>query len=239
MSEHCPVCHKEFESLGHHWRWNKEHRPEIIDHQMEVAKGLLMGDGCLTGRQNQNHTSSGQNPSLVVRMITPEYLRHLDGIFGHLSRGVILEDTGEENARNLKEGLGVEYEDCKDIYRWYTCSHPDFLPLSAWYDSGKKVWPEYVNLTPTVLKHWYAGDGSLADGGAITIAMSNEEGNESKIESYFTSAGLPAPNNWQTHERSGERSGVTHRAVWNVSEAKELLEYMGCPPPGFEYKWDI
>lgn len=228
MSEFCPECEREFKSVGHHWAHNPSHRPNITDRQMDITTGLLMGDGCLQ-RPDDTH------PSLRVNTISKDYLQYLDKIFGYISRGVSLQAEADTQEEYFRDSFGRGCN-ASDVYRWYTCSHPELERFTSWYDSGKKVWPKDIDLTPTVLKHWYCGDGSMNRGGQIYISMSNEIGNEEKVEKYFKRVDIPQPNNWQTHD---VQLGTAHNAVWNVEESKELREYMGEPLPGFEYKWKI
>lgn len=228
----CPQCAKRFDSVAKHWRWKPDHRPSLTDEQRDVVIGSLMGDGCIA-----NHHHETYNPNLVVQMVTEEYLDRLDEAFGIFSGGVRFQASSEDQKRYFEDYFGRSAE-CQDIYRFRTCPHPDFEEFNSWYSGEKKQWPEDIELTPTVLKHWYCGDGSLSESRTLFIGMSNEVGNEEKVESYFREVGLPLPNAWHTQERNiGNRSGENHYARWNVEETKELLEYMGSPPPGFEYKW--
>lgn len=192
-----------------------------------------MGDGTVSHKNREN-------PSINVKMITEEYLEYLGKIFGNLGRPVRLERSAKESAENnRKTGFhkNADSSNYSDIYGWKTCGHPKIKEFSEWYVTGEKVWPEKIDLTPTVLKHWFVGDGCYnVPNGSISIGLSNEAKNEEKIASYFENVGLPRPNNW---------NNTTHncQAVWNVSESEELWEYMledghGIPP-GFEYKWPV
>lgn len=224
--EECPTCREKFKSVGHHWSHYPDHRPKISDNQMEIATGLLMGDGSI---------SAGDHlPALRANMTNQEYLSWLDSQFPYIGRGVVLQASAEKQAEYAEQSFGENFDTC-DIYRWRTSSHQAFTPLLAWYESGNKVWPDDIELTPTVLKHWYCGDGCLKSQNQVTIAMSNELGNEGKVEEYFTSVGLPKPT-WESHKSSNRNTWVLI-ARWSVSESKELLDYMGKPLPGFEYKW--
>jgi len=82
-------------------------------------------------------------------------------------------------------------------------------------------------LSPKILKHWYAGDGSLhREDRIIQIATTNEIDNKQKIEKMFRDSDLPEPNGW----------GET-QMWWNKEESQKLLNYMGKPIKGFGYKW--
>lgn len=184
-----------------------------------------MGDGTLK-RQSKNS-------SIQIETVTQEYLEYLDDTFGVISTGVKFCSSAEQNEIRLREGTGYKGPaDCSDTYIWWTRTHPDFNQYRSWYDSGKKIWPTDIELTPTTLKHWYVGDGSWTRGGSnnyITISMSNERQNTDKVKRYFAEAGLPVPN--------FRSSGHRFDAYFTVNESEQLWKYMGEPLPGFEYKW--
>jgi hypothetical protein len=230
MSATCPECDSEYKSLGNHWRYNPEHRPELSDYQKDVVTGLLMGDGSLDSRDG--------NPILTVEMVNKEYLEELDRIFGVLSTGVKHKSSAEEEAkRALHSGFEAtgDPSNYSDKYRLRTRSLPDLKEFN-WYTTGEKIWPSDIKLTQTVLKHWYAGDGSLNNNGSrfyLEIHCSNEIDNKDKIGSYFDDIGISI-DRWRD-DNYGKRRGAV---VFNKESAEKLLSYMGDPLPGFEYKWD-
>lgn len=234
MLDGCPACGNKYKKLGNHWAENPEHRPDLTDRQCEIIVGLMMGDGCLD--------RCNVEPRLMVNMITPEYLHYIDDIFGCLGTGVSFGMTAKDAAAmNRESGFrpGAKEENYSDIYRWWSRTHPELNEFN-WYsgESGKKVWPEDINLTPTVLKHWYAGDGyrrTSDKNGVISVAMSNEAKNTEKVTKYFENAGLPLPSNYTNSERNNGKTKCD--ASFTVEDSKELWEYMGDPLPGFEYKW--
>jgi len=236
----CPECGERYNHLGKHWSRSDCNYPELTQRQYEVAVGLVMGDGTIN--------KGGKNPYLQCSMITKEYLEYLDNIFGVLSTGVRLRQTAEESAqfsRNSGFRPNAKKENYHDMYTLQTCHLPQLDEFSSWYDSGEKVWPMNIELTPTVLKHWYVGDGCYQNNGTkdcIKIGLSNEKMNEEKVSSYFKKVGLPSPNRWSiTVQNENGRSYENCQAKWNVEESYKLLEYMlkdgyGIPN-GFEYKW--
>lgn len=227
MSNKCPECGESFKALGIHWRKGGCNHPPFTKEQDEIITGLVMGDGCI------NLTT--KTPRLQINMTSKEYLIHLDDIFGILSTGVTLHQTAKERAnQNNESGFhpDADEKNYKDAYWLQTRSHPGLSKFADWYESGKKVWPDDIELSPTVLKHWFVGDGSWHNTSGqnyIRIAMSNEKENVEKVSQYFTDCGLPQPN-FQTN-------GEYCAASFTVSESVELWEYMGEPLPGFEYKW--
>jgi hypothetical protein len=194
-----------------HWSHEPSHRPDISQHQHEIIVGVLMSDGSIE--------RGSKNPTLSFGMTNEEYLNYLDSVFGVIGTGVKKRDVDNDNWNQL--------------YWWNTRRHPDLSQYEDWYHSGEKVWPPDVELTPTVLKHLYVGDGSWANKNGsnhIRIAMLNESDNTDKVDDMFERAGLPAPMNYS-------KSDTHCTAIWSVEQSKELWEYMGDPLPGFEDKW--
>jgi hypothetical protein len=229
----CPVCGKEYKNLATHWHHSPSHRPDLTQKQIEITTGLLMGDGCAD--------KCSRNSRVKCAMISPNYLEYINDIFGCLATGVSLRETAAESAKNNRDtGFrpDAKEENYSDVYKWQTRTHPKFNEFREWYSSGEKVWPKDIELTPTVLKHWYVGDGYYSNkqgNDRIEIAMSNETENTKKVSQYFTDVGLPQPSNYGISTRkSGDK---TCDAQWDVEDSHILWEYMGEPLPDFKYKW--
>jgi len=228
MTEICPDCGDEFSRISGHWAQSKCRYPKLSSNQKKIITGLLMGDGTM-GR-------SSKNPWIQANMITEKYLHYLDDNLGIISNGVKFHMTAEENAhRKRQSGFrpNANKKDYSDIYVWRSKCLPELIEFSEWYNSGKKVFPEDIELSPTVLKNWYVCDGcwNNKNGCAyISISIVNERENTEKIEQYFRKSALPTPEYYSDTE-------YTFEARWGVESSKRLLEYMGSPLPGFEYKW--
>jgi len=234
VSENCPDCGDEYDRLGNHWRYNPSHRPNLTDLQEQIITGLLMGDGSVVKVGNRK-------PHVQCEMVSENYLEYIDDVFGCLSTGVRLKHTADENSERVRKSgfnINAKKENYSDTYYWCSRKHPELAKYRDWYSTGKKIWPEDIELTPIVLKHWYCGDGHLNDkdtAGYIQIAMANEVENRDKVNSFFTSVGLPSPSNYSITER--ESGSNICQAYWTVDQSYELWEYMGNPLPDFEYKW--
>jgi len=234
----CGNCGEEFGQLGKHWAYSTScSHPKLSKKQKEVVTGLLMSDGTVSTNPNDK-----SNPRLQCKMINKKFLEYIDKeIFPKLGLGVKKTRTAKESLKDLEERrfrTTGDLENYNDIYSWQTRRLPDFRIFYDWYSSGEKIFPEDIKLTSKVLKYWYVGDGSYNKKNGkrhIQIAMSNERENKDKIETYFKEAGLPEPNSWNENKR--EDGSLRCSAVWNVSESKELLNYMGEPIKGFGYKW--
>lgn len=162
-----------------------------------------MGDGWV-------HRGS-KRPAFKVATTEKEYINYLYGELSPLSCSI------------------NEYQD--GLYTMTTHSLCCLEEFSSWYDSGEKVFPENISLTPTILRNWYACDGSLVRGRYINIGVSNERERLGNITSLFRDVGLPEPrtNTWGDSEA---------QLVWKVSESEKLLSYMDGSVPGYEYKWE-
>lgn len=227
--ELCHDCGHRYDRLSHHWTASDEcEYPELTERQHNIIRGLMMGDGC------SGYHESNANPNITVRCIVPEYLEYLSDEFGVLGSDVALVKTGAEKAaENRDSGFrpDARAENYSDQYCFNTMSTPEMWQYRDWYETGEKVWPDDLELTPETLTHWYVGDGNnSAVYPELRIGMSNEKENTEKVERYFERAGLPTPDRWDISE--------THcNACWRTDTSKELFEYMTGPLPGYEYKW--
>lgn len=224
----CGECGRMYDSISHHWGSSPSHEPELSKHQHDVLTGVLMGDG---------HVKvNGKNGHLTVNMITRPYLKVLDNTFSELSNGITLDRTAEESFKQSGGVFQTDKENFNDIYQFRTKAHREITPYRDWYSSGEKVWPENIDLTPTVLKHWYCCDGSYNTSNnhrSIRIGVKNEKGAKQKVDTYFEEKGLPTP------YYSEPPNSITGSCVaeWSNIPSDELFEYMGEPIDGFKYKW--
>jgi len=213
MTKVCSSCGESFKRIGSHWSSGRCTYPDLTDKQKEIATGILMGDG---------HIDATSTPCLVVNMITKKYLKYVDNCFGVLGNGVKLHKEPEGNR--------------KTVYRWTTVRHPYFKELESWYNSGNKVFPSNIEITPRVLRHWYCGDGSWkgkGSGSNLEIAMANEMYETNKISELFKEAGLPTPN-YKSYENEDNRMCT---AYFSSADSPEVFDFMGDSLVGFEYKW--
>lgn len=233
MVKECPECGNNYKKIGRHWHAKPKHKPELGEKLQEIITGLLMGDGCVT--------KNGENARLEVNMTNKKYLKFLQSKLGVLSSDISLKRSAEDSYLENKNRLpdsNLNKENYSEIYHLRTCTHKGFNKYREWYSSGEKVWPQNINLTPAVLKHWYVTDGhydTKKSHERIKIAMANEIKNREKVNSYFEEKDLPPPSNYNISERkSGGKSCV---AVFSKSASEDLFDYMGSPPQGFKYKW--
>lgn len=215
--------------LGSHYGSKPDHRPELTDEQHQIISGLLMGDGHIN--------RSATTPRLRAEMINREYLEYLDDKFSHIGNGVSLSRTAEEQSKSHRESgfnESADEESYSDCYWWETMCHQELEEYATWYESGEKVFPKDLKLTPTILKHWYVCDGGIIDKNAknerIRINLDNERKNKEKILSYFDMI--------DTSDCYWDEQEHFTALCFNVEQSKKLYEYMGDGLPGFEYKFD-
>ncbi len=218
----CDCCGNEYERIASHWAHKQSHKPSLTQKQKEIVTGLLLGDGWLN--------RGNKNPFVGIETVSDQYLEYISDQFGILGMDVFEYRSAEENAnRNKNIESTDKAENYSDTYRWRSRTHPELQKWADWYSTGEKVWPEGIELTPTVLKHWYCGDGNWNNSNSnnyIRISTSNEIENKNKINKMFNEVGLAIPSNFD---------GINME--FTVEQSKELWEYMGKPLPDFEYKW--
>lgn len=193
-----------------------------------------MGDGTVT-------TEKKRNPKFQIAAISPNYLKYINDKFERFSGTVSLKNTSSEQAEKSRiSGFSEDAleENYNDVYQLQIMRHPDLSEFRDWYETGEKVWPSDIILTPTTLKHWYCGDGHYNNSGTanhIEISMSNEVDNTGKVNNLFNQSGIPSPSNYKVYER--DDGYVNCAAEFTVKQSNILWDYMGNPPPDFQYKW--
>lgn len=193
---------------------------------MEILTGILMGDGDIHGQKDAN-------PHFRVRMTNQDFLIRLNEQFGVLSTGVFLDRTAKQQYRQATDSDHEKFEvtneeSYSDLYGLRTRSHPQLHRLREWYETGQKRFPSNLRLTPTIAKMWYVCDGWLAKTADHRPRVMIKAANESSRPEYLID--LLSHHGFHPHFTRTELE-------FTASETEELLDWMGSPPPGFEYKW--
>ena len=213
----CPTCGDAYVSLGSHWKESCEPAP-LTDYQHELLTGHLMSDASTRVRDDR--------ACLRWMMTNKSYMEWLDQELGWLTNGFKLIRTAEESAA-YTDGDPDKYN---ALYEARTVRHPELVKYH-WRKGGQKRFPR-IDLTPTVLKVWYCGDGGLgfASGsrypGYAYISCANEEDRPEFLKSLFD----PVPSVSPTVRGRG-------RICFTQSDTNAFLDWLGGAPPGFEYKW--
>lgn len=155
----------------------------------------------------------GRNCYVSVSNTKKEFLKWFDREMGVLSTGV--KEHGEPSENEVQA---------------YTCStrtHPDLDEFLSWYNQSVKKPPE-KELSPLSLKCWYVCDGTVNvdENRRPTARISSRKSDEVKerFRKIFVYHGFDPT--WS----------YSH-LVFNCDETEKLLDRMGEPLPGFQYKW--
>lgn len=220
--EICPRCRNAYSKITIHWTKACEH-PRLFNHQLELIKGLLCGDGSVEQRR----------ATFRVEMINKRFLEWLDEELGWLTSGVKLARTNEEVASHLRDSLGrtTSPQDAHDLCYLRTRTHPQFAEFQSWFEDDEMRLPPRLSLSKLELKMWYISDGGLLTGEESTpvpsIASHKEMNTPNRVRRVFDQHGFEVSD------------GPNFRIKGGLSESRRFLEYLGEPPEGFEYKWAI
>ena len=212
----------------------------------DVIIGELLGDGCI---YKSGITSGGFVNSTSRR-------KYLEWLYLHIFKdaGVeIMKEGIKEEIINPRVGFTMKKPSI--CYRARTLSYLQFgVFRSKWYPNDTKVVPDNLIITPTVLLHWYLGDGSIHK----AIGHNPKRGKTAYIYKY-----VHLHTNGFTYEQCqmlagklnmlgfdfGVKRHVT-RGIVNYQlrlnkpavNNKKFFEYMGnCPDfikDVYGYKWD-
>lgn len=182
-------------------------------HQKEVIEGELLGDGSVSiskGYKNARFQWGGLSHDLGA------YLHDMLGNFGSYSK--------------------IDVKPNRKLPFWKITSKAAvaFTELHAkWYPCGKKIFPD-IAITPTILLHWYMGDGYLKvrQGRQSAIRLSTQcfdDASLSLMVSRLNEVGLHA---------KPEKNNAGYVLVFPVIDTSPFFEFIGrCPIPYFDYKW--
>lgn len=228
MEQRCSDCGETFAGLGQHLAFSDCQYPPVSDEKKEIIDGVLMGDGSLS--------TQNKNPYFRVVNISKEYLEYLDEKFGVLTTGVKLLRSAEESAkRDRRSGFNSDAlaENYSDVYYIQSISHPKYSEYEKWYGDNGKSFSEHARITRTSVTHWYTCDGCIRSdrGNQIKISAVNEMAEIDKLRDRIE--GSPCPNFDRVESSDDEHFSI----VWDKQSAKELLEFMDGPIPGYEYKY--
>jgi hypothetical protein len=221
----CHECGNEYKDPSQHWALGDCTYPKIRQWAKDALIGMLMGDGYLCQRDKQKSY-------IQICMTSPSFLEWFDNQMGWLTTGVKLRNTAAEQAeKHRKSGFNSDAieENYQDNYEIQTRSHPWFENLKNWYTDDGKQFPESLKLNPVKTKFWYISDGGLQwrdymDVPRMRFAVRSQKDRGRYFERLFEEIGFNA-------------SMHNTQVAITTSQTQDLLDWMGEPIPGFEYKW--
>lgn len=214
----CYSCGEEYAQIALHWNGQKCSFPDFTDKQMELMKGLLLGDADI---------KSGVNGSIFrLRMTNKKFLHWVNSKLSPLSRGVFLSETSEQQKESaLRGGLsGVSNEsEFNKLYGLRTVTHPKVDELLDWYSTGEKRYPDH--LTEEMLKMWYVTDGHKNPFGIRFTCNSQLDSREQVLKML------------ESIDYINDTSFNDDGTITVSCKDSKLFWERTNPPPGFEYKW--
>lgn len=225
--EVCPSCERQFKRLGTHWARSDCEYPVPSAETDEVLTGIFMGDGNLAAHHSEN-------PYLRWNNVNKRFMDYVHEKLKPITTSVKLRKTAEEsheyNENRSDRNWTVNPENYNDIYLTRTRRLPYFRKFKDWYTEDGKRFPDTLELTPTIAKYWYVCDGTVNwmrnYSAKVQFTSKNEADREEFIIDLFDRAGFTVKRN-------------RHMYYFSVSESKSILDWMGAPLPGFEYKWEL
>lgn len=161
-----------------------------------------------------------------------------DWRIGDIGIDVYLSKSKKQKSKNSEYNY-------RDLYRWKTITHPELNSIfEPWISNDKKKFPENTNLSPISANIWFCGDGGLQWNdnrfSCLSFITVNESGRKDFFRRIFRENGFDPHFYEQKRENSfgKENEHVYTRISFSKEQSKELLQWMGGPPPGMEYKWE-
>lgn len=225
----CHNCGAERDRIAQHWSMSSTcEAPELTEKQKEIINGLMLGDGSVV--------RPTANPRLQVNSRKESFLEFIHGEFGVFSatRPRLVKSAEELAQADRESGFHpeAEAENYGNKYGWESICSKRFEPWREWYETGKKVWPNDIDLTPLTMSVWYASDASFNPNhgkGRAKIDTANEKDSREKVLSYFNGISVETPA-WDSYEDHS-------RIRFSAEGTQQLLEYMDTVIPGYEHKW--
>lgn len=223
QKEECPKCGAEKEMLTTHWKMsNSCSAPSLDDRQKELLKGMLMSDGSVEKQGNYAKFSYYGTNIDYMKWLVEEL-----GVFSNELRLSVDGKTKYDYSPDFYSEIPSDY------YTFTVKATPEVKKFAEWYSTGIKKIPENIELTPEVCRAWYCGDGTLVwsekwnQVNEIVIGCSNEKENLDIWDNKF--------------QQLGFSSFIVKRGLIGISKesVKEFLEWLGKPPSGMSYKWEI
>lgn len=196
----------------------------------EVIYGCLLGDG---GLSKWNKFSDESNPFFRKRNKFKDHIEHIANLLGLNENSISYEYVKSSKSNTM----------C-DVYTLKSASYKELLPIyKKWYPESndfKKIVPNDIIITPTVLLHWFMDDGctwyrkdrkNTPIVGSFSSESFTKEENMMLIEKIKDSTGLLL-----TPQKCN--SGTESRISIPTSQIKAFFEVIGnCPVNSLEYKW--
>jgi len=184
---------------------------------LELIEGELLGDGSIN-KVNGGHLGCYTHASKYY-----EYVCWLDRVFS--SEGLVR--SGNIDEYKHRENSAIYYR-----YKSISCVELGVL-YKKWYPNGKKTVPEDLEFTPTILRQWFVGDGSVKkDGTNVRFHVDGfDKKSVEKLRSCFEKIGV------ETTLQDKDRTIYVRKvSIPNLLEFMDKSFYVDVPC--YDYKFD-
>lgn len=201
----------------------------LSDIEKQILIGELLGDGCLYKDKRCNNSK----PYFRYTTKHLDYLYFLKKVLPSVSWGTI--KKREHKKINKDGGHSIHYElfsHVSDEFEYF---------YNMFYLDCKKILPDNLLITPTILRHWYIGDGTFGyfstgrnrrswQMSIYSCCFENDKLNEIVIE-QLKNVGINAG---ITRQKKYYRIRVSSYSIEN------FFKYIGeCPVDCYSYKWNF
>jgi hypothetical protein len=196
---------------------------------LEVIDGEMLGDGSLA--------MSEKNARFTYGTINREWTDYLREALSEIEMSIV---RTQPETRTVDEDGKVSHR--QEKYVWETLVHTGLTEQrKRWYPDGKKIVPRDLVLTPTVLLHWYIGDGSVKKPGPKSekqeIFLHSNCFNDNDIDfliEKLAGLGIEARANRTSPTKSGQKLRIVNSSI------PRFFNVIGqCPVPSYQKKWDL
>ncbi len=188
---------------------------------LDTFVGLMLGDGCIIRQDNRAHvlfTCKHRNVSRKYKIM----FEQAGFIFGN----------NNPYLRIHKKNGGKEWSICSRSNDFFT------KEKDHWYKNGRKIVPDNIVLTPSAIRHWYYGDGSLHWEKKSFRELRFHTNCFSFSEVEFLGNSLCYSIGMKGY-RIDKNNGLPVLVI-RKSDTQKLLDFIGpCDLPCFLYKWII
>ncbi len=188
----------------------------------EILDGELLGDGAYAWSHSHN-ARRGARFEMCVSLKHHEHVEYLHAILGKHFPLKLRSGTGWYNLRGVKT---TSYR--MRLFSLFSRSLAE--QKQRWYPNGRKQVPSDLMLTPTVLRHWYYGDGSMSNG-VLLCSDGFSDLDLDALQTQLLVLGFPT-------KRYPSTSGRRSRLHMGIVASRRFLQYIGsCEISCYRHKW--
>jgi len=220
----CEFCNKEFFCRNDKIHRKKTCNPDcyqklveknntyiIDDKTSDIITGSLLSDGCITkghNAKNYHYTHFSEHEEYADYLISN---MNID-LSKHPCQRRLVGKYMSSGGYNINSKYSVTFTKMRKL----------------WYPEGKKIVPENIEINPTILLHWYMGDGTISNENGIILCTDSFD--ESSIDILLE--------NLYEIDLSPQKSYKNRIRIPN-KRVLEFLYYIGDSPlKCFNYKWN-